>query len=183
MYRLLPQLAIFALIAWSNVANAQPPGRGGPPGFGGPGGSPIEMMSQMFDQADANRDGCLTKQELYLAMQTQRGSNQRGRGGPPPQNDGFGGPAGGEMNRQQPAGEHTGPPPRPGQVLPDFIIESLSLTDRQTRQLTALQDDVNKRLAGILTDEQEQQLQNPPPPRQGGHGAEDNERGRPQRPE
>ncbi len=183
MYRLLPQLAIFALIACSNVATAQPPGRGGPPGFGGPGGSPIQMISQIFDQADANRDGCLSKQELYVAMQSQQANNQRGRGGPPPQNDGFGGPAGGEMNRHHPAGEHTGPPPRPGQVLPDFIVESLNLTDRQTRQLTALQDDVTKRLAGILTDEQEQQLQNPPPPGPAGRDAEDNERGRPQRPE
>tara|TARA_R110002073_G_scaffold333393_2_gene520883 strand:- start:3927 stop:4478 length:552 start_codon:yes stop_codon:yes gene_type:complete len=183
MYRLLPQFAIFALIACSNVAMAQPPGRGGPPGFGGPGGSPIEMISQIFDQADANRDGCLSKQELYLAMQSQQANNQRGRGGPPPQNDAFGGPAGGEMNRQHPAGEHSGPPPRPGQVLPDFIVESLNLTDRQTRQLTALQSDVNKRLAGILTDEQEQQLQTPPPRGPGDNEDQPEERRRPQRPE
>ncbi|WP_372719995.1 EF-hand domain-containing protein [Novipirellula sp.] len=183
MYRLLPQLAIFALIACSNIATAQPPGRGGPPGFGGPGGSPIEMISQIFDQADANRDGCLSKQELYLAMQTMQANNQRGRGGPPPQNNAYGAPAGREMDRQPPAGEHAGPPPSPGQVLPDFIVESLELTDRQTRQLNALQSDVTKRLAGILTDEQEAKLQTPPPPRHGGPDAEDGERGRPQRPE
>ncbi|EMI20268.1 EF hand domain protein, partial [Rhodopirellula maiorica SM1] len=109
------------------------------------------MISQIFDQADTNRDGCLSKQELYLAMQSQQANNQRGRGGPPPQNDAYGAPAGREANRPHPEGEHGGPPPSPGQVLPDFIVQSLDLTERQTRQLNALQSDVTKRLAGILT--------------------------------
>ncbi len=57
-------LAICGLAAISSLA--QPPGGGRGPG--GPGGSPLEHMAQLFDLADANRDGMLTKAELQAAM-------------------------------------------------------------------------------------------------------------------
>ncbi|QDV70713.1 hypothetical protein Poly24_44390 [Rosistilla carotiformis] len=170
-------LAISGILTMATTVSAQPPGRGG---------SPLEMISQLFDHADTNRDGSLTKQELSVAMQTMqsmRGGQRRGPGGPggpPPQ----GGPLGGEMGQQQPGQEgHHGPPPRPGQLIPDFVVQSLSLTERQTKQLTALQTTVDKRLAAILNDEQLVALQQPPQGPQG-HGAPGEEQGdRPRRPE
>ncbi|TWU54361.1 hypothetical protein Poly51_30780 [Rubripirellula tenax] len=188
-------LALFTLAVLPCVATAQPPGRGGPPGQGGPGGrggSPLEMMSQLFDQADANRDGSLTKAELQSAMESeagnqrggfQRGGNQQRPGGPPPQDgEQMGRQHGGEHGGQH-GGQHAGAPPRPGQVLPDFMIQTLNLNEKQTKQLAALQADVDKRLAALLTDEQQQQLQNPPMHGPPGQGGQDQENGRPQRPQ
>ncbi|QDS90194.1 hypothetical protein EC9_44010 [Rosistilla ulvae] len=173
-------IAISGILTFASTVSAQPPGRGGPPG-----GSPVEMIGQLFDRADTNRDGSVTKQELSVAMQAmqsmrggqRRGNPQGGPGGPPPQ-AGFGG---GEMTQQPPGQEgHHGPPSRPGQVIPDFVIQSLGLSDRQTKQLTALQSTVDKRLAAILSDEQMAALQQPPH----GHGAPGEEAdGRPQRPQ
>ncbi|WP_417735778.1 EF-hand domain-containing protein [Rosistilla oblonga] len=171
-------IAISGILTYASTVSAQPPGRGGPPG-----GSPMEMISQLFDRADTNRDGSVTKQELSVvmqAMQSMRGGRQGGPGGPPPQ----GGPGAGEMTQPRPehGGQH-GPPPRPGQVIPDFVVQSLSLTDRQSKQLTALQTTVDKRLAAILTDEQMAALQQPPQGPQG-HGAPGEEEGdRPRRPQ
>ncbi|TWU23258.1 hypothetical protein Pla52o_27940 [Novipirellula galeiformis] len=197
-------LSLFAItIALPSIVMAQPPGGGRGPG----GGSPLERMSQIFDMADANGDGQLSKAELTAAMNTPLGGNQRGggpqgRGGPPPGLDNGQGPmqrGPGEHGRpggpggQDGQGGHGGPggpPPRPGQVLPDFVAQSLNLTERQQRQLAALQADVDKRLAGLLTDEQQQQLQNPPPRPGHGEGGPGHERpgqnrdnGRPQRPQ
>ncbi|QEG40914.1 hypothetical protein UC8_29320 [Roseimaritima ulvae] len=180
------------------IASAQPPGGGRGPG----GGSPLEMISQSFDMADANRDGQLTKAELTAAiskMSQQRGGFQGRPGGPPPgapfgqppaqrgQAE-FGGPAeqGGFAG---PGGHQAGPPSSPGQVLPEFVAESLNLTERQQKRIAALQAEVDRRLAAVLTDEQEQQLKNPPPPPAHGEGrpphqgpGEDAENDRPQRP-
>ncbi len=193
MTRLFP-LALLTL-ALPVVATAQPPG-GGPPGGRGPGGgNPLEMLGRLFDMADANGDGQLTKTELTVAMNrmnAQRGGGQQGFGGPPPGAGNF--PAG-EQARMQPGpggpeGHGGGAPPSPGQILPDFIVQSLDLTDRQQKKLAALQSDVDKRLAGILTDEQQQLLKTPPPPpahAEGGPPPEGQEAnalfGRPQRPQ
>jgi len=51
-----------------------------------------------------------------------------------------------------------GKPPRPGQILPPFVQETLKLTDAQKKQLDELQTDVDARLGKILTDDQKQQL-------------------------
>ena len=102
----------------------------------------------------------------------------------------------------RPSGGLGGSPPRPGQVLPDFVVEALNLNPRQQRQLAALQTEVDKRMAALLTDEQQAQLENTQhrgphgeggPHRDGGHHGEDATRhgggeqgrdnGRPQRPE
>jgi Spy/CpxP family protein refolding chaperone len=70
-----------------------------------------------------------------------------GRGGP----GGRGGPPGG-----------FGGPPRPGQILPPFLMERLKLTAKQKKQLEELQKEVDKKLAKILTDEQKKQLKQMP---------------------
>lgn len=194
--RLVFPCLVFLMIS-GGIATAQPPGggrgpgggfggRGGGPGQGGPGGgSPVEMLNQMFDTMDANQDGQLSRSEVASAIngrngEPPRGGMQRGRSGPPQgQGDapGFGrgldrgGRPGGENGPMQPGqggpgqggpgqGGPGGPPPRPGQVLPDFVVEELGLNDRQQRQLTVLQGEVDKRLAAMLTDEQKQQLEN-----------------------
>ena len=83
------------------------------------------------------------------------------------------------------AGQHGqhGPSPQPGQVLPEPIAESLNLSVRQTRQLAALQAEVDKRLVAILTDEQKEQVQNARPANGPGHVGDERPAGRPQRPE
>ncbi len=156
---------IYGLAASAGLA--QPPGGGrGPGGPGGPGGSPLEHMAQMFDLADANRDGMLTKAELQLAMQSQFG-NQYGRGGPglqgPPP------PRGGQYSRGAggPSGDPSGPGlalTRPGEIIPALVVESLGLSDRQKLRLAAVQKDVDRKLASILTEEQQQEIKNHQPP-------------------
>jgi hypothetical protein len=103
-------------------------------------------LKRLFDRADADRDGIVTKQELTaLAASEPSGL----RGGPP----GFGGPPGG-----RPGGPMMGPP-RPGEVLPQFMQQGLNLSAEQKQELAQLQKDVDARLAKILTAEQKQQLQ------------------------
>jgi hypothetical protein len=168
------QCVIFsAIIMGSGLLLAQPPGRGGPP---------AEMILQLFQLADANRDGSVTRAELTTAMQNLAQGDRRGPGGPPPQQVN-------QADQPRPGNAeqgHHGPPPQPGQVLPEPIAASLNLNDRQTRQLAALQADVDKRLAAILTDEQKEQLQNARPSHGPGHvEGEQGERpdGLPQRPQ
>ena len=179
-----PLLAAGVIVACPSFLFAQPPGRGGPPG----GGPPREMVIQLFTQADANSDGVVTKAELNAVLQGQGRNSQRGQMGPPPQRGNFG--QGNQAMNQGPPpggmGDHPGPPPSPGQVLSSEVAESLSLTEKQTRRLAALQADVDKRLAAILTDEQEEKLKTAHPPHGPGHGepaAGDPENARPQRPE
>ncbi len=169
--RNLQWVIVSGIIMVPGLLFAQPPGgRGGPPGS-----PPTEMILQIFQQADANNDGSVTKAELAVAMQYLARMSRPDRGGPPPEQ---GNPPGEQRGPGGPppheAGEgeygHQGPPPRPGQVLPEAIAESLNLNERQTRLLAALQSDVDKRLAAILTDEQEVQLQNARPLIGPGHG-------------
>ena len=54
--------------------------------------------------------------------------------------------------------------PRPGEVLPLFVQESLNLSENQIEQLAALQTLVDERLQSILTKDQQQQLQRGGPP-------------------
>ena len=171
MNRLFPAVIIGILLS-PTLLFAQPPGRGGAP--------PTDMIVQVFTQADANSDGVVTRAELTAVLQNQGRGNQRGRGGPPPQGDNFG-QADRQANQRPPQGNRGdhGPPPQPGQVLPENVTESLNLTAKQTRMLKILQADVDKRLAAILTDEQEEQLKNAHPP----HGPDEGGEGRPQRPQ
>lgn len=75
---------------------------------------------------------------------------------------------------QQARGPRGGGPPRPGEVLPDFVREQLKLTREQRQQLEELQQTVDAQLKEILTAQQQQQLEDPrsfgPPPRGPLHG-------------
>ena len=87
-----------------------------------------------------------TKPSGGFGMRGRRGGFGGGRGGGPP----FG-------------------PPQPGQILPPFLQDRLSLTDDQKKQVQDLQKDVDGGLAKLLTDEQKKTLKEPPdeegPPR------------------
>jgi hypothetical protein len=104
-----------------------------------------------FDEIDANSDGQLSRDELRVAINNERGEVKRRPGGPPP---------------------------RPGQVLPAFVAESLNMTPQQQEQLAALHADVDKRLAEILTDQQQQQLEDHHRRRPRGDGEKPREGGR-----
>jgi len=134
-------------------------------------------LLRLFDRADTNKDGVVTKEELaaLAAKLEQEGPQGRGGGrpgfGPPPGGD-FGGPP--EDGPDGPGFRGRGPggggPPRPGQILPGFVQEMLNLTASQKKQIQDLQKEVDDRLAKILTDSQKRQLQHmrPGPGRFGG---------------
>jgi len=102
-----------------------------------------ERLLRLFDRADADKDGTVTKAEL-TALEAREAA--RLPGGP----GGFGPPAG-------PGGPMMGPP-RPGEILPSFLRRALDLTAEQKSLLDELQKDVDSRLAKILTDSQKKTL-------------------------
>ncbi|HET6879439.1 MAG TPA: hypothetical protein VFI31_04770 [Pirellulales bacterium] len=133
-------------------------------------------LSALFDRADEDKDGAVSKDEL-IALFTREAAAVRsggpgrfdGRGaGPDRPSEGAGGPAAGFGGPPPggpegpggfgPRGGPPGGPPRPGQILPGFLQDELQLTRRQRAQLERLQADVDERLAKILTDEQAAQL-------------------------
>ncbi len=136
-----------------------------------------ERLHRLFDRADTNKDGVVTKEELIAlaavmeAEMSQAGGRggpgdfggppgggpggrgRRGPGGPP---DDFGGPGEGGPGRRGPGG--FGGPPQPGQIMPAFMQEMLGLTADQKSRVQTLQKEVDGKLAKILTDEQKKQL-------------------------
>jgi hypothetical protein len=106
-------------------------------------------LHALFDRADADKDGVATRDELTALFHRESAAlAQGGRGGP---GAGPGAPGG-------PGGRGFGGPVGPGQVLPPFLQEALNLTDAQRRQVEELQQDVDAKLAKILTEAQRQQL-------------------------
>jgi EF hand len=102
-------------------------------------------LLRLFDRADANKDGTVTKEELTALAAKEEVAN---RGGGP---GGFGPPGGG------PGGPMM-VPMRPGEVLPGMFQQRLRLSAEQKSQVEDLQKDVDARLAKILTSEQNAQL-------------------------
>jgi hypothetical protein len=100
-------------------------------------------LQRLFDRADANKDGTVTREEL-TALAAREAVSDRGRGGP----GGFGGPPGGGP----------GGPMRPGEILPGMFQQRLKLSAEQKSQVDDLQKEVDARLAKILTSEQNAQL-------------------------
>src|SRR5436309_5833292 len=90
-----------------------------------------ERLLRLFDRADANKDGVVTREELVALFEREGRSAGGGRG--------FDGPP-----------DRAGPP-RPGQVLPDFLQDQVQLTDAQKKQIADLQKEVDARLEKILT--------------------------------
>ncbi len=176
---------VFAGSLWLGLATVVLAAQFGPP-MGGPGGrrgpgepaSPGQVLPsfvleqlkltaeqrQKLKELQKDVDGQLEKiltaeqrEQLRKLMQGGPGFGPRGESAPP--QGGLrrftpgAGPAG--------AGPGGGPggPPQPGQVLPSFMQEQLKLSDEQRKQLKTLQEEVDARLAKILTAEQQQQLQ------------------------
>jgi outer membrane protein assembly factor BamB len=73
---------------------------------------------------------------------------------------GFGGPGGRGPGGRGPGG-FGGGPPQPGQILPPFVQERLSLTDDQKKTIEELQKEVDTGLEKILTAEQNKELKEP----------------------
>jgi hypothetical protein len=115
-------------------------------------------LLRLFDRADADKDGVVTKEELtalaaHMAEDDTAGGGRRGGFGPPGGPPGGpGGPPGG----RGPGG--FGPPPPPGQILPPFLRDRLKLTAEQKKQVDDLQKEVEGKLGKILTAEQKKQL-------------------------
>jgi EF hand len=97
-------------------------------------------LQRLFDRADANKDGTVTREEL-TALAAREAVSDRGRGGP------GGGPGGFMMA-----------PMRPGEILPGMFQQRLRLSAEQKSQVDELQKEVDARLAKILTSEQNAQL-------------------------
>jgi EF hand len=96
----------------------------------------------LFDRADTNKDGVVTREELEALFKREK--LEGGFFGGP------GGPGGG------PKGFKGGP--QPGQILPMFIQDQLNLTDSQKKQVADLQKEVDAKLDKILTAEQRTQM-------------------------
>jgi Ca2+-binding EF-hand superfamily protein len=95
-----------------------------------------QRLLPLFDRADTNKDGIVTKEEL--ATLYAREQPPEGRGG-------------------------RGPGPQLGEIIPGFLRDRLNLTADQQQQLDALQKEVNAKLEKILTEDQRRQLKQGPP--------------------
>jgi len=126
-------------------------------------------LLRVFERADADKDGVVTKEEL-TAMAVRMNEDNDGRpGGFGPGDGPPGGPPGGSGDG--PPGGPGGPPggrgrfgagafapPAPGQLLPPFLQERLNLTAKQRKQLDELQKEIDSKLEKILTEDQKKQL-------------------------
>jgi hypothetical protein len=111
-------------------------------------------LMRLFERADADKDGVVTKEELTkMAVRMAEGNEGRPGGFGP--GDGPPGGPGGDPGR---FGSGAFAPPAPGQLLPPFLQERLRLTAEQKQQLEELQKEIDSKLAKILTEEQKKQL-------------------------
>jgi len=122
-----------------------------------------ERLMRLFNRADADKNGEVTREELNaLAAQVGSEAGSGGGGGDFKGGKGRKGKDGGDFGppdgEKGPGFGKKGFPPRPGQVLPPFLQERLMLTDEQKKQIDELQKDVDARLAKILTEEQQKIL-------------------------
>jgi hypothetical protein len=119
-------------------------------------------LHALFDRADINKDGVVTRAELEALFQ-----REKLEGG------GFGGPGGGDKK----GGKGFKGGPQPGQILPMFMQDQLNLTDTQRKQIGDLQKDVDAKLDKILTTEQRAQMRGMTGP--GGFGEKKDKKGPP----
>jgi EF hand len=114
-----------------------------------------QRLRRLFDQADADKDGTVTNQELTAYAAKEQTKAGAGRGGGP---GGFGPPGGGgPPGFGGPGGPGMGPP-RPGEILPPFLRQRLELSAAQEKQIAELQKEVDARLEKILSADQREQL-------------------------
>lgn len=128
-----------------------------------------ERLLRLFDRADANGDGVVTKTELTaLAAKLDAENSQRGDTGGPGGPEGPGGSneangpgpggGGGRFGAGGRGGRMGGGPPPLGQILPPFVQNALKLTADQKKQVADLQAEVDSKLHNILTDEQNKEF-------------------------
>jgi hypothetical protein len=129
-------------------------------------------LLRLFDLADVNKDGVVTREELIaLAAKLEAEIGPGGGKGPKGKGPGGFGEKGGKgpgfgddkgpggFGDKGPKGKGPkGPPSRPGQILPPFVQDMLNLTGDQRKELDTLQKEVDTRLGKILTEEQRIQL-------------------------
>src|SRR5262249_59022330 len=89
-----------------------------------------------------------------------QGGGGPGKGGP--DKGGRGGP---DKGKGGPPDRGRGGPPQPGVILPDFLQDELEMTDKQKKDLAALQKEVDAKLDKILTKKKKEQLNDIPQPR------------------
>jgi len=138
-------------------------------------------LHRLFDRADANKDGFVTRDELVavakamVAEMASEGGGKGGKGGekgPKGDKGGKGGKGGFDKGGFDKGGKGGfdkggfdkggkggfGGPPQAGVILSPITQEMLNLTADQKKLLGELQSDVDSKLDKILTDEQKQQL-------------------------
>ncbi len=122
-------------------------------------------MERMFDRADANHDGVVTKEELVAwatKLVADDARNRDVRGGMGPSDGGPGAPD----RRRGPGGRGFGgrgfggfgARSQPGQIMSPSIVETLKLTAQQKKAGAELQKHVDEQLGTILTAKQKQRL-------------------------
>src|SRR5579863_7150683 len=95
-----------------------------------------KRLQPLFDRADADHDGVVSKQELQALYERESLAQAGdGRGGPPGGRPRGGGrPCGsgdqGGLGRGF-GGPGMGRPPRPGEIMPTFLQDRLELTEQQ----------------------------------------------------
>ena len=126
-----------------------------------------ERLLRLFDMADTNKEGVVTKDQLIAAAAKLEADVPQGGGRGGPGGGGPGGPGGG--GRGGPGGGGGGPggpgggfggrggPPQMGVIMPDFMQEELKLTEEQKKQVSAIQKEVEVKLEKLLTAEQKKQ--------------------------
>jgi hypothetical protein len=104
-----------------------------------------KRLHGLFDRADTNKDGVVTREELEALFAKENvGGGAGGKGGGPGEKGGKGAKGKGG--------------PQPGVILPAFVQDTLNLTESQRKQVADLQKEVDAKLNTILTEEQRTQL-------------------------
>lgn len=122
-------------------------------------------LASLLERADANKDKAVTREELTQLLTRESQGRQGGEEGRGPGGEGrgreFGGGRGGDFGggRGGEFGRGRGPMMRPGQIMPEFMLEQLQPSEEQRNLLAKLQAHVDAELAKILTASQRETLQ------------------------
>src|SRR5262249_49761313 len=107
-----------------------------------------QRLKRFFDQADADKNGILTNEELTAYAVKEQTKARTARGGGP---GGFGPRGGGPGGDGPPGFGGPGGPgmglPQPGEILPRFLRARLELTEAQEKQIQELQKEVEQETA------------------------------------
>jgi hypothetical protein len=117
-----------------------------------------KRLLALFERADANKDGVVTRAELEALFQKEK-LEGGGFGGKGDKGPGGKGDKGGFGDKKGGFGDKKGKGfPQPGVVLSPFVQDLLKLSDEQRQKIADLQKDVDAKLDKILTPEQRDQM-------------------------